>query len=246
MKNLKYVKLFESFLNEEYTQSVKMIQNLLMIQSEMTKTLDLPDAEGKAKKDDLLKEYQRVQEELKKYLMSQYDVKIGYVSSYNFGKDSTSFYISFEIPEGFFTRIKRFFGFGLSSVRILYRVGNIDQLQYDITGLGIYSISPEQMEQNRRNCEESVELGLEADRRNFGEKADKTLNAQEAIELPTDAAQTIINVIRQINPSTSIRQPNQLVSLLNDNSLSQYKKESEYGKTDPNYKYVVANKVRLV
>lgn len=245
MKSLKYVKLFESFVNEEFTQSVKMIQNLLMIQSEMQKTLDLPDAEAKPKKDELLKEYEKVKGELQKYLMSNYDVKIHYIQSYNFGKDFSNFYIYFEIPEGFFTRVKRFFGFGLSKVQILYKVGNIDQLQYDVTGLGSYSISQEQMEQNRKICEESVELQLGTDRRNVSDDADRTLDGMENIELPDDAAETIINVIKEINPSTSIRQPQQLVNLLNDDSFSKYQKDLEFGKTDPRYKYVVANKVVL-
>jgi hypothetical protein len=245
MKSLKHVKLFESFINEEYTQSVKMVQNLLMIQSEMMKALDLPDAEAKAKRGELFKEYEKVRAELEKFLMSTYDVKIQNTHSHNMGKDFTNFFIYFEIPEGFFTRVKRFFGFGLSKVQICYRVRNIDQLQYDVTGPGSYSISPEQMEQNRRVCEESVQLQLGSDRRNVFDDADKTLDAREDIELPEDAAETIINVIREINPSTSIRQTTQLVNLLNDDSFSQYQKELEYGKTDPNFKYVVANKVVL-
>lgn len=242
MKSLKHVKLFESFINEEYTQSVKMIQNLILIQSEMDKTSDLPDAERKAKIDELRKESEKVKGELEKYLMSTYDVKITHTYV---GIFDSEFQIAFEIPEGFFTKVKRFFGFGLSKVKINYVVQNIDKFQYDVTGPGSFSISPEQMQENRRVCKEVVQLGLGVDRRNIYGGADKTLTGREDIELPAVAAETIINVIGEINPSTSITNSAKLVSLLNADSFSEYKQELELGKTDPNYKYVVANKVVL-
>ena len=245
MKKLKYVKMFESFINEEYTASMKMIQNLLMINSEIGKTFDLSDEEGKPKREELKKQLVNVQEELKKYLISEFDVKISFVHSGDYGSQGTCFTVHFEIPEGFFTKVKRFFGFGLSSVKIIYQVDNIDKFSYNIVGPQSYSITPEQTIDNQKNCKESVQLQLGSDRQNFGKDADKTLGGAGEIELPEDAALNIVNVIREINPCTVIRNNDQLVKMLNDGSLIDYKNKVEWGKMDANYKYIVANQVVL-
>ena len=230
MKNLKYVKMFESFINEEYTASMKMIQNLLMINSEIDKTFDLSDEEGKPKREELRKQLVNVQEELKKYLISEFDVKISFV--YSSVVVNPSFTVHFEIPEGFFTKVKRFFGFGLSSVKIVYQVDNIDKFSYNVVGPQSYSITPEQTIDNQKNCKESVQLQLGSDRQNFGKDADKTLGGAGEIELPEDAAFNIVNVIQQINPCSVIRNNDQLVKMLNDGSLIDYKNKVELGKTD--------------
>lgn len=238
MKKLKYVKLFE-----EFNTGYKIAQNLVILSSELLKLEDSSD-EGKKKRKEIQDQIHKVEGELKEYLSSTYDVEISFISGQY--SDGGHLYIYFNIPEGFFSKVKRFFGFGLSQVQIQYTVQNIGELEYDVTGLGAYQITPEQQENNKRNCQEEVSLFIGTDRRNIGDDVDKKATGLREIELPTDAAMNILQVIREINPSTSIRNPQQLVDELNKKSQDEYKNYVEWGKRNPTYTYAVPNKILLV
>jgi hypothetical protein len=226
MKKLKYVKIWESFVNEEFTVGNRMTSNLFVMTSKLRQLTDEKEkAAARA-------EIDKTQEELKKYLSDQFDIDISYVST-NYGLS-----LSLNFPEGFFKKLGRFFGLGDTKVSLTYRAMDLEKLQYTETKPGSYEIPVQDLD-------ESISLYIGAKRTNVGEGYEKEIMHNE-IELKVEDANKMLLVIKEINPATQIRSAEELVKRMNTNLQEDYTDKINMGKTNPNYSFAAVNKVVLV
>lgn len=228
---MKYIKLFESFVNEEFTQGLNLVQTYLLN--------DVKDNKEEKKK----------VEKLIKDRLREFGVEVGSVYGSGTGYHS-SFGVSFYLPEGFFSKVKRFFGFSKSIVRITYTVRGIGDLPYD---KGPGSDFTEASKQLR----EEIEISIGYDRTNepygkalpsggYGTDPDsidmKIKSFTEEIKIDKNDLIEISSAIREINPETKyFNNPDLLLNELNKGLSKKYDYHRKLSEKDPNYKFVVLN-----
>lgn len=226
MKKLKFLKIWESFVNEEFTVGNRMANNLFIMYKKYN------ELEKGAEKDAALKEMGKSEDELKKYLSDQFDIDVRYTSV------SSAFALDLNFPEGFFKKLGRFFGLGDTKISLYYNVRNLEKLQYTETSPGRYETPPQDLD-------ESITLSIGAKRENVGEGYEKEIMTNE-IELKVEDANKMLLVIKEINPATLIRSAEELVKRMNTKLQEDYTDKTRRGNTDPNYSFAAVNKVVLV
>ena len=226
MKKLKYVKIWESFVNEEFTVGNRMANNLFVMGKELYKLENGPE------KDALKVQIKKGQEELKKYIKDNFEVDVYHLST-DYG-----FLLGLNFPEGFFKKLGRFFGLGETKIGLSYHVSRLEKLQYTETSPGQYEVPVQDLG-------EQIHLYIGAKRENVGAHYEKELMNNE-IELKEEDANKMLGVIREINPSTQIRSSEELVKRMNMALEKTYTDHTIYGKTDPKYSFAAVNKVVLV
>ena len=226
MKKLKYVKIWESFVNEEFTVGNRMTSNLFVMNKELYKLENGPE------KDALKVQIKKAQEELKKYIKDNFEVDV-----YHLSTDSL-FSLALNFPEGFFKKLGRFFGLGETKIGLSYGVSRLEKLEYTETSPGQYEVPVQDLG-------EHIHLYIGAKRENVGANYEKELINNE-IELKVEDANKMLGLIREINPSTQIRSSEELVKRMNMALEKTYTNNTMYGKTDPNYSFAAVNKVVLV
>ena len=223
---MKYIKLFESFVNEEFTVGNRMASNLFGMTAKLSKL------ENGAEKDALKVQIEKAQDELSKYLSDQFDIDVDHTSG-NYGLS-----LSLNFPEGFFKKLGRFFGLGDTKVNLTYRAMNLKELQYTETKPGQYEVPVQDLD-------ERISLYIGTKRENVGANYEKEIMHNE-IELKVEDANKMLLVIKEINPATQIRSAEELVKKMNMALEKDYTDHTRYGKTDPNYSFAAVNKVVLV
>ena len=128
MKKLKYVKIWESFVNEEFTVGNRMANNLFVMGKELYKLENGPE------KDALKVQIKKGQEELKKYIKDNFEVDV-----YHLNTDFI-FALGLHFPEGFFKKLGRFFGLGETKIGLSYYVSRLEKLEYTETSPGQYEV----------------------------------------------------------------------------------------------------------
>ena len=226
MKKLKYVRIWESFINEEFTVGNRMTSNLFVMNKELYKLENGPE------KDALKVQIKKGQEELKKYIKDNFEVDVYYLST------DSSFALALNFPEGFFKKLGRFFGLGETKTGLSYHVSRLEKLEYTETSPGQYEVPVQDLG-------EQIHLYIGAKRENVGANYEKELINNE-IELKVEDANKMLGLIREINPSTQIRSSEELVKRMNMALEKTYTDHTMYGKTDPNYSFAAVNKVVLV
>lgn len=226
MKKLKYVKIWESFVNEEFTVGNRMTSNLFVMNKELYKLENGPE------KDALKVQIKKGQEELKKYIKDNFEVDVYYLST------DSLFSLGLHFPEGFFKKLGRFFGLGETKTGLSYHVSRLEKLEYTETSPGQYEVPVQDLG-------EQIHLYIGAKRENVGANYEKELINNE-IELKVEDANKMLGLIREINPSTQIRSSEELVKRMNMALEKTYTDHTMYGKTDPNYSFAAVNKVVLV
>ena len=226
MKKLKYVKIWESFVNEEFTVGNRMANNLFVMGKELYKLENGPE------KDALKVQIKKAQEELKEYIKDNFEVDV-----YHLNTDSL-FSIGLHFPEGFFKKLGRFFGLGETKIGLSYYVSRLEKLEYTETSPGQYEVPVQDLG-------EQIHLYIGAKRENVGANYEKELINNE-IELKVEDANKMLGLIREINPSTQIRSSEELVKRMNMALEKSYTTNTVYGKTDPKYSFAAVNKVVLV
>ena len=226
MKKLKYVKIWESFVNEEFTVGNRMTSNLFVMNKELYKLENGPE------KDALKVQIKKGQEELKKYIKDNFEVDVYHLST-DYG-----FLLGLNFPEGFFKKLGRFFGLGETKIGLSYHVSRLEKLQYTETSPGQYEVPVQDLG-------EEISLYIGAKRENVGANYEKELMNNE-IELKVEDANKMLGLIREINPSTQILSSEELVKRMNQNLEKSYTTNTLYGKTDPKYSFAAVNKVVLV
>jgi len=235
MKKLKYVKLFESFVNEELTQGTKLSQALILHMGKQPKE--------KGPEMDKWEEDRKVYEKALKDHLKQYDVDVSfYISTSN----TISLWMDF--PESFMSNVKRFFGFGKSKIQLNYHVENL---------IHVNDTSPGE------NLKEYVAIGIGIDRTNSPDisgkydddnkyvtstdisKVDSSRKGNELIDLDKEDAQMMCKLLQDINPFTKFNTPQILVEALNEQLEGSHKQDVEKSQTDPAYKFVVLNRIVL-
>ena len=226
MKKLKYVKIWESFVNEEFTVGNRMTSNLFVMNKELYKLENGPE------KDALKVQIKKAQEELKEYIKDNFEVDV-----YHLSTDSL-FSLALNFPEGFFKKLGRFFGLGETKIGLSYGVSRLEKLEYTETSPGQYEVPVQDLG-------ELIHLYIGAKRENVGANYEKELINNE-IELKVEDANKMLGLIREINPSTQIRSSEELVKRMNMALEKTYTDHTIYGKTDPKYSFAAVNKVVLV
>ena len=226
MKKLKYVRIWESFINEEFTVGNRMTSNLFVMNSELYKLENGPE------KDALKVQIKKAQEELKEYIKDNFEVDVYHLST------DSSFFLAVHFPEGFFKKLGRFFGLGETKIGLSYGVSRLEKLEYTETSPGQYEVPVQDLG-------EHIHLYIGAKRENVGANYEKELMNNE-IELKEEDANKMLGVIREINPSTQIRSSEELVKRMNMALEKTYTDHTIYGKTDPKYSFAAVNKVVLV
>ena len=226
MKKLKYVKIWESFVNEEFTVGNRMANNLFVMGKELYKLENGPE------KDALKVQIKKGQEELKKYIKDNFEVDVYHLST-DYG-----FLLGLNFPEGFFKKLGRFFGLGETKIGLSYHVSRLEKLQYTETSPGQYEVPVQDLG-------EEISLYIGAKRENVGANYEKELMNNE-IELKVEDANKMLGLIREINPSTQIKSSEELVKRMNMALEKTYTDHTIYGKTDPKYSFAAVNKVVLV
>ena len=226
MKKLKYVKIWESFVNEEFTVGNRMTSNLFVMNKELYKLENGPE------KDALKVQIKKGQEELKKYIKDNFEVDVYHLST-DYG-----FLLGLNFPEGFFKKLGRFFGLGETKIGLSYYVSRLEKLEYTETSPGQYEVPVQDLG-------EEISLYIGAKRENVGANYEKELMNNE-IELKVEDANKMLGLIREINPSTQILSSEELVKRMNQNLEKSYTTNTLYGKTDPKYSFAAVNKVVLV
>ena len=226
MKKLKYVKIWESFVNEEFTVGNRMTSNLFVMNKELYKLENGPE------KDALKVQIKKAQEELKEYIKDNFEVDV-----YHLSTDSL-FSLALNFPEGFFKKLGRFFGLGETKIGLSYHVSRLEKLEYTETSPGQYEVPVQDLG-------EQIHLYIGAKRENVGANYEKELMNNE-IELKVEDANKMLGLIREINPSTQIRSSEELVKRMNMALEKSYTTNTLYGKTDPKYSFAAVNKVVLV
>ena len=226
MKKLKYVKIWESFVNEEFTVGNRMTSNLFVMNKELYKLENGPE------KDALKVQIKKGQEELKKYIKDNFEVDVYHLST-DYG-----FLLGLNFPEGFFKKLGRFFGLGETKIGLSYYVSRLEKLEYTETSPGQYEVPVQDLG-------ELIHLYIGAKRENVGANYEKELINNE-IELKVEDANKMLGLIREINPSTQIRSSEELVKRMNMALEKTYTDHTIYGKTDPKYSFAAVNKVVLV
>lgn len=226
MKKLKYVKIWESFINEEFTVGNRMTSNLFVMSSGLYKLENGPE------RDALKVKIKKGQEELKKYVEDNFEVDVFYLST------DSLFSMGLRFPEGFFKKLGRFFGLGDTKIGLSYYVSNLAKLEYTETSPGQYEVPVQDLG-------EGINLYIGAKRENVGANYEKQLMNNE-IELKEQDANKILGLIREINPSTQILSSGELVKRMNMDIEKKYTDYTMYGKTDPNFSFAAVNKVVLV
>lgn len=230
MKKLKYVKIWESFVNEEFTVGNRMTSNLFVMTHELYKLEKGPE------RDALKVQIEKSQEELKKYIKDNFEVDVYYLTTGS--RPYLSFTIGLHFPEGFFKKLGRFFGLGDTKIGLSYHVSRLEKLQYTETSPGQYEVPVQDLG-------EEISLYIGAKRENVGANYEKELMNNE-IELKEQDANKMLGLIREINPSTQILSSEELVKRMNQNLEKSYTTNTVYGKTDPKYSFAAVNKVVLV
>ena len=226
MKKLKYVRIWESFINEEFTVGNRMTSNLFVMNKELYKLENGPE------KDALKVQIKKAQEELKEYIKDNFEVDV-----YHLSTDSL-FSLALNFPEGFFKKLGRFFGLGETKIGLSYGVSRLEKLEYTETSPGQYEVPVQDLG-------EQIHLYIGAKRENVGANYEKELMNNE-IELKVEDANKMLGLIREINPSTQIRSSEELVKRMNMALEKTYTNHTMYGKTDPKYSFAAVNKVVLV
>ena len=226
MKKLKYVKIWESFVNEEFTVGNRMTSNLFVMNKELYKLENGPE------KDALKVQIKKAQEELKEYIKDNFEVDV-----YHLSTDSL-FALGLNFPEGFFKKLGRFFGLGETKIGLSYYVSRLEKLEYTETSPGQYEVPVQDLG-------EEISLYIGAKRENVGANYEKQLMNNE-IELKEEDANKMLGLIREINPATQIISSEELVKRMNQNLEKSYTTNTLYGKTDPKYSFAAVNKVVLV
>jgi len=223
---MKYIKLFESFLNEEFTVGNRMASNLFIMTSKLRKLTD------EKEKDAALAEIDKAQDELNKYLSDQFDIDVDWTDA-NYGLS-----LSLNFPEGFFKKLGRFFGLGDTKVSLTYSARDLEKLQYTETKPGVYEIPVQDLD-------ERISLYIGSKRQNVGADYKKEIMHNE-IELKKDDANKMLSVIREINPATQITSAEELVKRMNTKLQEDYTTKRNVGKTNPDFSFAAVNKVVLV
>ena len=226
MKKLKYVRIWESFINEEFTVGNRMTSNLFVMNKELYKLENGPE------KDALKVQIKKGQEELKEYIKDNFEVDV-----YHLSTDSL-FSLALNFPEGFFKKLGRFFGLGETKIGLSYYVSRLEKLEYTETSPGQYEVPVQDLG-------EQICLYIGAKRENVGANYEKELMNNE-IELKVEDANKMLGLIREINPSTQIKSSEELVKRMNMALEKTYTDHTIYGKTDPKYSFAAVNKVVLV
>lgn len=226
MKKLKFLKIWESFVNEEFTVGNRMASNLFIMYKKHH------ELEKGPQKDAASKELEKAQDELAKYLSDQFDIDVDYASAY-YGLS-----IGMNFPEGFFKKLGRIFGFGETRVNLSYRAMDLEKIQYTETEPGAYEIPVQDLG-------ESISLYIGAKRTNVGEGFGKEIMNNE-IELKVEDANKMLSVIKEINPATLIKSAEELVKRMNTKLQEDYTENTDRGKRLPNYSFAAVNKVVLV
>ena len=238
MKKLKYVKLFESFVNEELTQGTKLSQALILHMGKQ------PNEKGPEM--DKWKEDKEVYEKALKDHLKQYDVDVRFFPGQTGHINYLSLWMNF--PESFMSNVKRFFGFGKSKIQLDYTVENL---------IHVNDTSPGE------NLKESVSISIGIDRTNSPKisgkydddnkfvtstdisKVDSSRKGNELIDLDKEDAQMMCKLLQDINPFTKFKTPQILVEALNEQLEGNHKQDVEKSQTDPAYKFVVLNRIVL-
>jgi len=223
---MKHIKLFESFVNEEFTVGNRMANNLFIMYSKLGELTD------KKEKDAARAEIEKAKDELNKYLSDQFDIDVNW-TTYSYGLS-----LSLDFPEGFFKKLGRFFGLGDSKVKLNYSVRDLEKLQYTETKPGVYEIPVQDLR-------EDISLYIGSKRENVGAGYKKEIMHNE-IELKVEDANKMLLVIKEINPATQITSAEELVKRMNTKLQEDYTTRKNWGKTDPDYSFVAVNKVVLV
>ena len=226
MKKLKYVRIWESFINEEFTVGNRMTSNLFVMNKELYKLENGPE------KDALKVQIKKAQEELKEYIKDNFEVDVYHLST------DSSFFLAVHFPEGFFKKLGRFFGLGETKIGLSYGVSRLEKLEYTETSPGQYEVPVQDLG-------EHIHLYIGAKRENVGANYEKELMNNE-IELKVEDANKMLGLIREINPSTQIRSSEELVKRMNMALEKTYTDHTIYGKIDPKYSFAAVNKVVLV
>lgn len=260
---MKYIKLFESFVNEELTKGTKLSQALLLHVGKQP--------EEKGPEMDKWKEDKKVYEKALKDHLEKYDIDV-YFSPSSFDKSLT---LTMYFPESFMSNVKRFFGFGKNKISLSYCVENLtdvtdttdlwtDPLMNWIedadakgpapTGKEAESYIKQTIKTNyisSGRMKEKVSMLIGVDRKNtpkFGDisNIDTNRKQNEFIELDREDAMTMCKILQDINPASNFRTPKQLVDALNMDLEGSFKSDVERSQTDAGYKFVVLNQITLV
>jgi len=223
---MKHIKLFESFVNEEFTVGNRMANNLFIMTSKLRELTDEKE-KGAARA-----EIEKAHDELAKYLSDQFDIDVEHTSS-TYGLS-----LNLNFPDGFFKKLGRFFGLGDSMVMLCYRAMDLEKLQYTETKPGVYEIPVQDLD-------ERISLYIGSKRQNVGADYKKEIMHNE-IELKKDDANKMLSVIREINPATQITSAEELVKRMNTKLQEDYTTKRNVGKTNPDFSFAAVNKVVLV
>ena len=233
MKKLKHVKIWESFVNEEFTVGNRMTSNLFVMNKELYKLEKGPE------RDALKVQIEKGKEELKQYIKDNFEVDVYYLSTLGISASfAQTLHLGLHFPEGFFKKLGRFFGLGETKISLSYHVSRLEKLEYTETSPGQYEVPVQDLG-------EEISLYIGAKRENVGANYEKQLMNNE-IELKVEDANKMLGLIREINPSTQIRSSEELVKRMNQNLEKSYTTNTLYGKTDPKYSFAAVNKVVLV
>ena len=239
---MKYIKLFESFVNEELTQGTKLSQALILHTGKQPKE--------KGPEMDKWEEDRKVYEKALKDHLKQYDVDVRFFPWNTSVSNSLSLCMYF--PESFMSNVKRFFGFGKSKIQMDYKVENLIHVS-DTYHMG---------SQSEQNLQEYVSISIGVDRMNTPlrsieydggvrkdstdiSKVDPNRNPSEHIFLDKEDAEMMCKILKDINPYTKFNTPQILVEALNEQLEGSHKRDVERSQTDPGYKFVVLNRIVL-
>ena len=241
---MKYIKLFESFVNEELTQGTKLSQALILHMGKQ------PQEKG-PEMDRWEKDEEDYKKSLKDYL-KQYDIDVTIHPGY-----SNGLYLYMNFPESFMSNVKRFFGFGKSKISLNYSVTNLT----DLTDSQLLPI-PASRRSSFDSIEERVSISIGVDRQNTPSisyangasgdkisdisKIDPSRKQYENIKLDKEDAQMMCKILQDINPVTKFSDPQILVEALNEQLEGNFKDDVERSQKDPGYKFVVLNRIVLV
>jgi len=234
---MKYIKLFESFVNEELTQGTKLSQALILHLGKEPKE--------KGPEMDKWKEDRKVYEEALKDYLKEYDIDVRFFAS----QYDKSMNLIMYFPESFMSKVKNFFGFGKSKIYLTYCVKDLTNLTDDFDE--VYSFDDELKRVLHQTLEEDVKMSIGVDRSNRPSgtdisKVDTNRSNSDIIELDRKDARTMCKLLQDINPNTKLYTPNDLVEALNKKLEGSFKSDVERSQTDAGYKFVVLNQITLV
>lgn len=232
MKKLKFLKIWESFVNEEFTVGNKIANNLFVIKSK----LEMAERTNAYKddKEELKKMLKSESNALQKYLFDNFDIEANVLTDTYV---ANQFNVVLKLPLGFFAKLGKFFGLGETRISLFYGVRDLHKLEYTETSPGVYEI-PEQ------DLNETFSLYIGAKRENVGQNYEREIKNNQ-IEIKVEDAQKMVNVIKELNPATNI-DIDGLIKKINTSLEESYKTFQQWAKNDTSYSFAAVNKVVLM